>query len=88
MPCRVSVKSSQGEDATIVVTVVQGRVWISIVPPFTWEAIIEPEKVDDVIHVLGLAREEAKRMGFARGRWASRGDRIGFREITRGASPS
>jgi hypothetical protein len=35
-------------------------VWLSIVPPFTWEAIMEPGKVDELIHVLGLAREEAR----------------------------
>lgn len=32
---------------------------MSIVPPFTWEAIIEPGKIDELIHVLGLARQEA-----------------------------
>ncbi len=32
---------------------------MSIMPPFTWEAIMELGKVDELIHVLGLAREEA-----------------------------
>jgi hypothetical protein len=50
----------QGVDVTAVVTVVQGTVWLSISPPFTWEAIMEPHKVDELIHVLELAREEAK----------------------------
>jgi hypothetical protein len=49
----------QGIDVTVVVTVVQGTVWLSISPPFTWEAIMEPGKVDEVIHVLELARDEA-----------------------------
>lgn len=49
----------QGIDVTVVVTVAQGTVWLSISPPFTWEAIMEPGKVDEVIHVLELARDEA-----------------------------
>ncbi|MGH3799926.1 MAG: hypothetical protein ACRDTD_07320 [Pseudonocardiaceae bacterium] len=35
---------------------------MSIQPPFTWEAIMEPGKVDELIHTLVLAREGAKRM--------------------------
>lgn len=34
---------------------------MSIVPPFTWEAIMEAAKVDELIKVLGLARQEARR---------------------------
>lgn len=60
MPRKVSVKARQGEDATIVVTVVQGNVWMSIVPLSTWEAIMEPNKVDDVMRALGAAREEVR----------------------------
>jgi hypothetical protein len=37
------------------------EVWMSIVPPFTWEAIMELGKVDELIHVLGPAGEEARR---------------------------
>lgn len=36
---------------------------MSIVPPFTWEAIMEPTTVGELIHVLGLARDEAKAVG-------------------------
>ncbi len=69
MPRRVSVNACQGEVATVVVTVVHGTVWMSIMPPFTWEAIMKPEMVDEVIRVLELARDEAKRMTeAARGR--------------------
>ena len=67
MPRRVSVKACQGEDAKVVVTVVRGTVWLSISPPFTWEAIMEPGKVDELMHVLELAREEAKRIAAAHG---------------------
>lgn len=59
-PRRVVVKGRQGVVATVVVTIYRGEVWLSIVPPFTWEAIMEPGKVDELIHVLGLAREEAR----------------------------
>lgn len=75
IPRRVSVKVYQGETATVVVTVVQGAVWLSIAPPFTWEAILEPVKVDELIHVLELARDEAHRLMVARGkRVASEGN--------------
>lgn len=62
LPRRVPVKGMQEIDATVVVTVVRGTVWMSIMPPFTWEAIMEPEKVDEVIRTLQLARGEAERM--------------------------
>ncbi|MGH3889526.1 MAG: hypothetical protein ACRDSZ_23695 [Pseudonocardiaceae bacterium] len=42
---RVSVKGSGGVSATVVVIARQGKVWMSIVPPFTWEAIMEPAKL-------------------------------------------
>jgi hypothetical protein len=67
VPRRVFVKGMQGVDATVVVTVVQGTVWLSISPPFTWEAIMEPGKVDELMHVLELARDEARQMA-ARGK--------------------
>ncbi|MGB9280298.1 MAG: hypothetical protein WCB57_09495 [Pseudonocardiaceae bacterium] len=57
----------QGIDALVVVMVVQGTVWVSISPPFSWEAIMEPGKVDELMHVLRLAREEAQQMPTARG---------------------
>jgi hypothetical protein len=66
VPCRVFVKGLQGVDVTLVVTVVQGTVWLSISPPFTWEAIMQPVKVDELVHVLELARDEAKKTPVAR----------------------
>ncbi len=65
IPRRVLVKGMQGVDVTVVVIVVHGTVWLSISPPFTWEAIIEPGKVDEVIRVLELARDEATRTAAA-----------------------
>ncbi|MGH3897757.1 MAG: hypothetical protein ACRDTA_05770 [Pseudonocardiaceae bacterium] len=62
LPRRVRVKGMQGVDATVVVTVVHDTVWLSISPPFTWEAIMEPGKVDDVISVLELARDDTMKM--------------------------
>jgi hypothetical protein len=67
VPRRVFVKGIQGVDVTVVVTVVRDTVWLSISPPFTWEAIMEPGKVDELMHVLELAREEAKEMATTRG---------------------
>jgi hypothetical protein len=58
----VSVEGSGGIAATVVVIAQQGRVWVSIQPRFTWEAIMEPGKVDELIHTLRLAREDAKKM--------------------------
>ncbi len=60
-PRRVRVKGMEGVDVTVVVTVVRGTVWLSISPPFTWEAFMEPGQVDEVMHALELARDEAKK---------------------------
>ena len=62
-PRRVSAAGRQGVVATITITTCRGQIWISIVPPFTWEAILEPGTVDELIHVLALARDEAKAVG-------------------------
>ncbi len=51
----------QGVAATVVIRVVRGMVWMSISPPFTWEAIMEPGKVEEVIRTLELARKEAEK---------------------------
>lgn len=59
---KVSVKGSEGVSATVVVKAQRGKVWLSIEPPFTWEAIMEPSKVDEVIQTLRQAAEDAKRM--------------------------
>ncbi len=61
LPRRVSVKGREGVAATVVVTTYPGYVWMSIVPPFTWEAIMDPGHVDQLIHALSLAREESNR---------------------------
>ncbi len=87
LPRRVSVKGTEGANATVVVTVVQGKVWMSISPPFTWEAIMEPLKVDELMHVLELAREDAKKMAAARSERAPRADKTGVRSITGGPVP-
>ena len=70
---KVSVKGSGGVAATMVVIAQRGQVLVSIVPPFTWDAIMKPGKVDEVIHALGLARDDAKKMAMARERSATRG---------------
>jgi hypothetical protein len=62
VPRRIRVTCTQGVDVTVVVTVVQDTVWLSISPPFTWEAIMETGKVDEVISMLKLARDEAQKV--------------------------
>ncbi|MGH3670578.1 MAG: hypothetical protein ACRDSH_08065 [Pseudonocardiaceae bacterium] len=81
-PRRVFVKGMQGVDATVVVTAVQGKVWLSVSPPFTREAIMEPGKVDELMHVLELARDEAQKMAVARGGRASREGKMVAQPIT------
>ncbi len=70
--CRkVSVTGTGGIAATVFVTVQRGQVWMSIHPPFTWEAIMEPRKVDELMRTLALAQEDAKKMAMPRGKSAS-----------------
>ncbi|MGH3510861.1 MAG: hypothetical protein ACRDQI_07880 [Pseudonocardiaceae bacterium] len=57
----VSVKGSGGVTATVVVTVRRGTVWLSMQPPFTWEAIMEPDKVGELMQTLAQAQEEARK---------------------------
>lgn len=83
MPRRVSVKGREGVPATVVVTVVQGQVWMSISPPFTWEAIVTPVKIDELMHVLELAKDEAKKTSVARDGRVPREDKPVVRAITR-----
>jgi hypothetical protein len=64
---KVYVKGRGGIAATVVVIAQRGQVVVSIVPPFTLDAIMEPGKVDEVIHTLGLARDDARKMAMARG---------------------
>jgi hypothetical protein len=68
---KVTVKGSGGVVATVVVTARRGKVWMSIQPPFTWDAIMEPRMVDELIRTLALAAEDAKTM--VRGARTSRG---------------
>jgi hypothetical protein len=99
MPRRVSVQATEGVAATVMVTVVQGKVWMSIMPPFTWQAIMDSGKIDELMRVLRLARDEARRgearrgearrgearrMSLTGGRWVIRADKGPVREITSG----
>jgi hypothetical protein len=59
IPRRVSAKGREGTAATVAITTYRGQVWMSIMPPFTWEAIMEPKAVNELIHALTLARDEA-----------------------------
>jgi hypothetical protein len=68
----------------VVVTVGQDKVWLSISPPFTWEAIMEPAKVDELMHVLELATDEARKMAVERSGRAPHGGKPVVRAITSG----
>jgi hypothetical protein len=59
---KVTVKGSGGVAASIVVSARRGNVWLSIQPPFTWAAIMEPGKLDELVRALGLAAGDAKKM--------------------------
>lgn len=59
---KVTVTGNGGVAATVMITVRRGQVWLSIQPPFTWDAIMRPGKVDELVRTLGLAAEEAKKM--------------------------
>lgn len=59
-PRVVAVTGSGGIAATVIVMVRHGFVWISIMPPFTWEAILDREKVDELVQTLTLAGKDAR----------------------------
>lgn len=84
IPRRVSVQTAEGVAATVMVTAVKGKVSMSIIPPFTWQAIMDSGQIDELMHVLRLARDEAKRMSLTGGQWVIRADKGPVREITSG----
>lgn len=59
---RVTAKGRCGVPATVVVITQRGQVWVSVSPPFTWEAILHPGEVDALIRALELARDDAAKM--------------------------
>ncbi|MGH3974699.1 MAG: hypothetical protein ACRDS9_15415 [Pseudonocardiaceae bacterium] len=59
---KISVKGTGGVSATVVVTVEHGWIRLSIQPAFTWEAIMDPGKVDELTRTLTLAKKDAQRM--------------------------
>ena len=67
----------EGVAATIVVFARQGTVLVSISPPFTWEAIMDPEQVDELIRTLGLAQDDATKMSSSRESPVVRGTKLG-----------
>jgi hypothetical protein len=59
---QVAVRGSGGVAAWMIIRVRHGIVWLSIEPLFTWEAILDPAKLDEFILTLESARDEARRM--------------------------
>ena len=66
MHCKISVQGTGGVCATVFVMVQQGKVWMSIQPPFTWETIMDPMKVDELIGTLERAKNEVRRLNDGR----------------------
>lgn len=60
MPRIVTATGSGGVPAAVIVTVRRGFVWVSIMPPFTWEAILDPGQVDELVQTLTLAGKDAR----------------------------
>lgn len=58
---KVAVTGSDSVSTTVVVVVRCGKVRLSIEPLFTWEAVVTPGKVDELIRTLESARDEASR---------------------------
>ncbi|MGH3796478.1 MAG: hypothetical protein ACRDSP_16495 [Pseudonocardiaceae bacterium] len=56
----LTVKSRHGMNVIIVTMVYRGMVLITIDPPFTTDAILDPAHVDNLIATLTLANEEAR----------------------------
>jgi len=56
----ITVKARCGETSTVVVTVYRQSVWLSVVPFFNSEAILEPAHVDSLVDKLIQAAEEAR----------------------------
>lgn len=59
---RLAVAGSGGVEATVLVLVRKGAVWLSIEPRFTWEAVMAPSTVDTLVRTLEIARDEASMM--------------------------
>ncbi len=51
----VTVTGSDGVTTTVMITARRGQVWLSIQPPFTWEAMMTPGKADEVMRTLERA---------------------------------
>jgi len=55
------VRAQCGEASTVVVEVHRRSVWLTVVPVFNGEAILEPANVDSLVDKLAQAAQEARR---------------------------
>lgn len=55
------VRAQCGETSTVVVEVYRQSVWVSVVPSFNGEAILEPANVDSLVDRLVHAAQEARK---------------------------
>jgi len=56
----MTVKARCGETATVIVHVYRRTVWLSVEPFYNFEAILDPEHVDNLINTLNQAAKEAR----------------------------
>ncbi len=54
------VKARGDETVTVIVKVYRKTVWLSIIPIFNGEAILEPLNVDSLVNTFTEAAEEAR----------------------------
>ncbi len=57
----MTVKARCGETSTVVVEVYRRSVWLTVVPVFNGEAILEPANVDSLVDKLIQAAKEARK---------------------------
>ncbi len=56
----MTARARCGETVTVVVDVYRQSVWLSVVPMFNGEAILDPAHVDDLVNTLTQAAQEAR----------------------------
>ena len=56
----MTARARCGETVTVIVDVYRRSVWLSVVPMFNGEAILDPAHVDDLVSTLTQAAQEAR----------------------------
>ncbi len=56
----MTARARCGETVTVVVDVYRQSVWLSVVPMFNGEAILDPAHIDNLVNTLIQAAQEAR----------------------------